>query len=140
MELLLNLIWLLIAVASFARWRRRLMAVRANRRSHLRAVAPLLAFVCALAIVFPVISVTDDLHAQLAVTDDSSARRRSSLSLSGGHESLSKGKLSSPPALLSTSALEPAFRSLVAGWIVMDSCPRAIASVRNLSGRAPPTL
>jgi hypothetical protein len=138
MELLLNTFWLLIALVSFFWWRRRFIRIRPALG--FRALAPLLAFTCALAIVFPVISVTDDLHAQVAVTDDSLARRRSVSSADGAHSPFGKWKRFSSPALLSTAVNEAAFRPLGAAIVIVD--PTARPNVANLliAERAPPTF
>ncbi len=72
MELLLNLIWLLVALAAFARcaaW-----AARESDRRHVVSVA--LATVCVVALLFPIISITDDLHESVAVVEESAALRR----------------------------------------------------------------
>ena len=77
MELSLNLLWLAVAVASlwlFAPGGRKSAA--AGRTSW----CPILSLLCALAIMFPVISVTDDLHAEQIVMEDSSRVKRLSKS------------------------------------------------------------
>jgi len=65
MELALNLIWFAVVVASaakFAVWSR-----GADRR-RVRTVA--IATVCVLALLFPIISITDDLHLKKAVVEE----------------------------------------------------------------------
>ncbi|HEV2116945.1 MAG TPA: hypothetical protein VGR48_13020 [Terriglobales bacterium] len=74
MELLLNLAWVLVAVAAVVLW------LRQNRRGVSAARVSLLlqsiALACALAVLFPAISATDDLHAaQLAVEAQDVARK-----------------------------------------------------------------
>lgn len=73
MELLLNLAWLLVAIATVTLW------VRQSRRGTSGALSLCLqsiALVCALAVLFPAISATDDLHAtQLAVEASDVARK-----------------------------------------------------------------
>jgi len=73
MELSLNLLWLLLAVASFAfLWRggdnRNLAGWHSLRQ--------ILSLACALVIFFPVISLTDDLHAAQVVMEDSNPAKR----------------------------------------------------------------
>jgi hypothetical protein len=77
MELSLNVLWLLVAVASFAFvWRggdsRSLACWHSLRR--------ILSLTCALVIFFPVISLTDDLHAAQVVMEDSNPAKRVSKS------------------------------------------------------------
>jgi hypothetical protein len=71
MELILNLGWLLLAVACYQFWWPRQRRSGARMRGCFRE---LLALGCALIVLFPIISVTDDLHAEQAVMEDSSAR------------------------------------------------------------------
>ncbi|MGA2982611.1 MAG: hypothetical protein ABSG32_02285 [Terriglobia bacterium] len=93
MEVSLNLLWLLLAVASFALvWRgrgnRALAAWQSLRR--------ILSLACALVIFFPVISLTDDLHAAPVVMEDSNPAMRLSKS-SGAPGAASNFDRSSPP-------------------------------------------
>lgn len=74
MELLLNLVWLLVATAAIVLWlnQRRCSASTGRRDLLLQSVA----LACALAVLFPAISATDDLHAaQLAVEASDVARK-----------------------------------------------------------------
>ena len=74
MELALNLVWLAVAVTAavrFALWRRDQPASR-------QFVVALCA-VCVLALLFPIVSVTDDLHADAAAAEETSAMRRVAL-------------------------------------------------------------
>ncbi len=73
MELLLNLAWLLLALPAYWLW-------RASRSRADRAVTSLqcmLALGCALVVLFPVISASDDLHAMRTEMEESSASKRS---------------------------------------------------------------
>jgi len=73
MELGLNLLWLLLAVASLSLvWRGEDLCSRAGWQAWRR----ILALACALVIFFPVISLTDDLHAAPLVMEDSNPARR----------------------------------------------------------------
>jgi len=71
MELILNLGWLLLAVACYRFWWPRRRRPGAGTPPCFRG---LVALGCALVVLFPIISVTDDLHAEQAVMEDSSAR------------------------------------------------------------------
>jgi hypothetical protein len=71
MEVLFNAMWLLVAIGAFLFWRperfRHCSAERADSR-----FLGILALACALVLLFPVISLTDDLHAEQAPMEDSS--------------------------------------------------------------------
>jgi hypothetical protein len=71
MELLLNLVWLLVTlVCSIGLLRR---ARRNPDSPHLWVLVT--AFVCIMVLLFPVISMTDDLHAELYTAEESGKRR-----------------------------------------------------------------
>ena len=67
MELLLNLFWLLLTALALGRW---------GRQNASRSPAHLIALICLLALLFPVISATDDLHAMRPEMEDSISNRR----------------------------------------------------------------
>lgn len=73
MELLLNLVWALLAALMIGSWRRFSSRTGANRRNQLVALAVLLL------ILFPVISVTDDLQAVQNPAETDCCQRRSYL-------------------------------------------------------------
>jgi hypothetical protein len=70
MELLLNLVWVLLAVVIVRLWSCHATQRGASRRSQFAAVAMLIL------ILFPVISVTDDLQATQNLTEDDVYLRR----------------------------------------------------------------
>ncbi|HEX8926695.1 MAG TPA: hypothetical protein VF786_12930 [Terriglobales bacterium] len=70
MELLLNLVWVLIAGTALS-WH--LRSAPKDRKQFLLALG---ALCCALLLLFPTISVSDDLHVQAIVTEDSSPTKR----------------------------------------------------------------
>lgn len=71
MEVLLNAIWLLVAIAAFLFWRPE--RCRDNSRGRGRTSSyGIVALACALVLLFPVISLTDDLNAEQASMEDSS--------------------------------------------------------------------
>lgn len=65
MELLLNLIWLAMVLASAAKF-----AVWSRTASRGRARVVAVATICILALLFPIISITDDLHLKKAVVEE----------------------------------------------------------------------
>jgi hypothetical protein len=74
MELLLNLLWLTLAIPALLVWRRIPVGARnfrAPRRLH-----AFLILSCLLALLFPVISASDDLHAMQQEIEESSPSKR----------------------------------------------------------------
>lgn len=72
MELFLNAVWAALAVAALARLGR-------------RSTAAALATICALALLFPIISITDDLHAPAAGVEEISKAAVATVSLIVSH-------------------------------------------------------
>lgn len=133
MELGLNLLWFLIAVASFARhW---------GRTSHTRGRRhPLIALGCALALLFPVVSITDDLHADQAIIEDSSPFKRTLKSSEANHSFSTLTKFNHPP-LTGGVALSSWLSTGFAGRVIQpDAQPASLTSVSPCAGRAPPFL
>ena len=77
METILNLVWLIVTVAAIWLWRFRWSASRPNPSYNTRMEAA--AMVCFLALLFPVISLTDDLHPEIALVDAASGKRNACL-------------------------------------------------------------
>src|SRR5208283_5321663 len=70
-EVLLNAMWLLVAIGAFLFWQP--VRYRGAATDRVRGSAlGMLALACALVLLFPVISLTDDLHAEQAPMEDSS--------------------------------------------------------------------
>jgi hypothetical protein len=74
MELLLNLIWLAMALPGLWMWRK--MPARARNPHWFGRCRPLLLLGCALVLLFPVISATDDLHAMRPEIEESNPFNR----------------------------------------------------------------
>jgi len=70
MELALNLAWLLLAAIMFSMW------LQFSRRTGLKRQTQLVALAALVLILFPVISVTDDLQAALNPAEDDCCLRR----------------------------------------------------------------
>lgn len=81
MEATLNLLWLVIALAAVWRWRFRWSVSREDRKHSLKIEAA--AMVCVLALLFPVISLTDDLHPETVAVDAASGKRTACLMAAG---------------------------------------------------------
>ena len=138
MEAVLNIFWLLMALGAFACWKpwcKRATRPACRRR---QVASPLLALSCALAVFFPAVSVTDDLHPALYIADDSSALRRSVASLSGGHGALTHGNYAAPPAALPQLGFRLGLTRIVAKISLFEPLASSLAPVSNPSNRAPP--
>src|ERR1700722_20302233 len=77
METFLNLVWLAVALAAIGLWRFRWAGSR--RHSSYSGRMEAAAMVCFLALLFPVISLTDDFHPETAVVDAASGKRNAIL-------------------------------------------------------------
>jgi hypothetical protein len=73
MELALNLAWLMIAIAGYALLFRHLASSRSGRAYGWARYQCIVALSCTLAILFPVISLTDDLHDMQATVEEPSS-------------------------------------------------------------------
>jgi hypothetical protein len=128
MELVLNLAWLLLALPAYWLWRR-----------SVRRFGPLqclLALGCALVLLFPVISASDDLHVMRAEMEDSVSKRTVRQSGSD-RNSAWINRLQGPPARVASPL------QLVAPEVglleVSVSCASPLArSCAFHAGRAPP--
>ena len=74
MELLLNLLWLTLALPAIWMWRNQLICAR-DRRCFDR-IRPVVLFGCMLMLLFPVVSATDDLHAMRQEIEESGPSKR----------------------------------------------------------------
>jgi hypothetical protein len=133
MELLLNLIWVLLAVPAFWLWRQEALPTRRNR--YLSPIRCVLVLGFILLMLFPVISATDDLRAMQPETEESSARR---MVRNAENEKDHASRLGATPALFGVAALAAPsneFRGVVV------ATPLQIPIIIFLdapTGRAPP--
>jgi hypothetical protein len=74
MELLLNLLWLMLALPAALIWRQNVTSARGSGRFCRSRSVVLLS--CLLALLFPIVSVTDDLHATRSEIEESSPSKR----------------------------------------------------------------
>ena len=129
MELLLNLVWVLMALPAYWLWRRDDEARLARRVTPLQC---LLALGCVLVLLFPVISASDDLHAMRAEMEESATSKRTVRQASGEKNSAWINRLQGAPAAVasavwlvapkvgllevSTASVSPLARSCVFRW------------------------
>jgi hypothetical protein len=134
MELLLNLAWLLLALPGYWLWRRGAGA-RAERR--VSSLQCLLALGCALVLLFPVISASDDLHAMRAEMEESSSSKRTVRQAGTDKHSAWVNRLQGPPALVADAVRLPVPEDALLEVFV--SCLTPLARPCDLhAGRAPP--
>ncbi len=74
MELLLNLLWLTLALPAIWMWQHQ--SVSAKNCRCFNRIRPILLFGCVLVLLFPVVSATDDLHAMRQEIEESSPSKR----------------------------------------------------------------
>ena len=137
MELLLNILWLLIALAGLGGW----CISRTYPKSWAsgKPLQELTALACALVLAFFAVSHSDDLHADATICDDAATSRRHSLVWDCGHSPHQKCEqphvsfAPAPSRLMFSANLEVAERLLPAmGHVDRD------LKVRSLFGRSPP--
>jgi hypothetical protein len=97
MELLLNLAWLLMLVPAYFLWRE---SRNGDSRQKVTSLQALLALTCALVILFPVISATDDLHAMRAEIEESPSTKRSVRQAGNERGAVWNIRLLAPPAMV----------------------------------------
>lgn len=139
METLLNLVWLAVTVASIWLWRFRWSRSRSNPTHGTRMQAA--AMVCFVALLFPVISLTDDLHPETAVVDAASGKRNACLiAASASHmraATLTSGT-HSPMGMISRPFAAVNFSVAQICTIVRFQDPNSLAG--SSRGRSPPSL
>jgi len=135
MEPFLNCCWLLLFVPALWIWRRQRQCVRYRRQ---RSMQCLVSLVCAVFLLFPVISASDDLHAMRAELEESGSSKRA-LRQAAEQRTYSQFH-SAPPAATPV----PAFAfSLPVQTSRNTEKPVAVPSsppLSVLSSRAPPAL
>jgi hypothetical protein len=139
METILNLIWLAITLAAIWLWRFRWTVSRQNPRHSKRMEA--VAMVCVLALLFPVISLTDDLHPEILVMDAASGKRNACLlatnaphvgaSTIGSRAHWALGIIPRPSASVGSAVEE---------ILLLSKLNDPVSSARTSRGRAPPSL
>ncbi len=135
MELLLNFIWLMLALPALWVWQRKSLAKRPSTSvCGLRSLALL---GCVLTLLFPVVSATDDLHALRPELEESSATRSLAKQVSGERVHATTRGSFPYPGLVTRFSLEtlPEMRS---GLIVFSVVIPTASQSRESAGRAPP--
>jgi hypothetical protein len=138
MELLLNLCWLSLLLPAWLLWRQRTASTGSGSSAGSLAGRPLVfvcALGCALVLLFPVISATDDLHAMRPEMEESKRAF-----CHPGHCGCTLHALThfSPSVLTSSASPTPAFEPVGTVFPLLPQTP-GILSVPAPAGRAPPS-
>jgi hypothetical protein len=134
MELLLNLLWLSLALPAYWFWGKRPVPVP-NSRARIRS---LIFFSCALALLFPVVSATDDLSAPKPDAEEVSASKctaKWSIDIKSGRQPRDGTSLAHSTYLIS---LKPACESWDLAFAGDIRFPEAL-SFGTSACRAPPS-
>jgi hypothetical protein len=137
MELFLNILWVFIALACLFVWRSR-WAMQPREREH-ASWRQWTAFVCALILLFFMVSLTDDLHSELVVFEECSASRRHAACLARPHHAPQSHAAGSVYATLTTPSFTYALAQIGLVTPELDHS-RLDFHVGRTSGRAPPVI
>lgn len=136
MELVLNAFWFVLALASFGLWWRRGLRCGPGYGARFHG---LVALCCVLFILFPAISMTDDLHADLLVMEEANFSRRG-LRGCGHHLRAVTSDVDAPPIACDLTTEVLTFRFVVVGHVLdVDGRPYTGFVVCPSAGRAPPS-
>lgn len=138
-EALLNLIWLAVAVAGVGLWRFRWSVSRRNAGHSTGTGA--VAVLCVLALLFPVISLTDDLHPEVIPVDSLSSKRNFCLLAAVGPNGVHGKTHSHQPSFFDRSNVHvPVPEPVFAGHLAPAPPLRPLFFSPLRSGRAPPSF
>ena len=136
MELFLNLFWVLVAVIAAATWHShaRRLVKRERRRGWI-------ALSCVLVLLFFVISMTDDLHAEVMLIEDSSFSRRHvcKTTCHQHHPDSVLGHHHAAPAQIGHSKVNAPLQLFVSAVPLFAAPEESRISFSPLASRAPPT-
>lgn len=137
MELLLNILWLALAVPAVWIWRRK--PAHASGPQWFGRWRPFLLLGCALLLLFPVVSATDDLHAMRPEMEESNASKRL-LKQAGGSKSSVWTHLTGT-FLAESVALPIGPENQLSGLVFIASVPSPEPAVLDQKdSRAPPAI
>jgi hypothetical protein len=136
MELFLNIFWFAITIAGVMLWR-----TRWTREYRVRRHAPWrewTAFVCSMVLLFFVVSLTDDLHAELMLIEECSSSRRHAACVACPHHSSPESRNPTHPRAVLASG--PKFGSLafVMPVFLTPEIRQSVLDLQSTFGRAPP--
>ena len=134
MELMLNLVWLLLTLPAYWLWQRGAGVREARKMSSLQFF---LALACALVLLFPVISATDDLHAMRAELEDATVSKRAVRQAGSDKSSGWVNRGQGTPLIVASADWLPALEVRLFQDCIVYVSPLPVPSVL-LAGRAPP--
>jgi hypothetical protein len=139
MEAILNLIWLAITLGAIWLWRFRWAASRRNPRHNVRLEA--VAMVCIVALLFPVISLTDDLHPEVVPVDSISSKRNLCLLAPvSAHPNHAKAPSSVRPWVALVLHFPREIKLAFSGFVLSRPASQASSICWASSSRSPPPL
>ena len=134
MELLLNLAWVIISLVAIfllrGDWRRR-------NSPPLREWIALATF---LFVLFPVISLTDDLHPEIALAEAATGKKHFQLLRAHGPDSQPQSHAPETHAVIFRNQSCPAPKLLFVRVFELDASNSLFALVKVTSGRSPPSI
>lgn len=135
MEAFLNFLWVLIAAVALRIWRTRWQ--HEQRKSRRDPVREWTAIGCALVLLFFAVSLTDDLHSEIVLFDESSLGRRFTSSAHSSAQAMDNVPHSGPAIL----PFDLSFQHLGQAGIAIPETvfQRRDISVEVSAGRAPPS-
>jgi hypothetical protein len=139
METLLNLSWLVVALGLISMWKFRWLGSRRNPNSGILPEA--IAIACAISLLLPAISLTDDLHPEIVAVDAAAGKRN-------------KIGLTTPTSRPDNASRKPGFHSVIAllplriveaelratGRVTLSLDTNPISQSVNGFGRSPPRV
>ena len=140
METVLNLVWLGVTLSALWLWRFRWTGARRKPGHDVRLEA--VAMICILALLFPVISLTDDLHPEVVPVEAASSKRSLCLLAAPSAHAGRPAQTSSPQQFAffnlreSPAAVELAF----AGHVSDVHAELPLSAFKVSRGRDPPSL
>lgn len=138
METILNLVWLAVTLAALGLWRFRWKGARRKPGHDVRLEA--VAMICVLALLFPVISLTDDLHPEVIPAEAASSKRALCLlQAQQAHGSTHAGTNQRFTLACLRESLTPVQLEF-SGLVLRSPVSQSLFRSSILSGRAPPSL
>lgn len=134
MEVLLNTIWLLVAIGAFLFCCPESYGSTFGQRGH-GTLLGILALACALVLLFPIISLTDDLHAEQAAMEDSS---RSVMKARNLAQAPLRAARSPFLGALNHASHPGSALQVLASVVLFESCISCHTPVSAHEGRSPP--
>jgi hypothetical protein len=135
LEVVLNIVWLLIAIGAFLFWRPKGRGT-ALARGVVGTICRVVSLTTALVLLFPTISVTDDLHQEQAVMEDCTRSIQKARALADPHQRM--GKSLFPTVLAALPYFGALSHSFAAGVIPLETPVFVLTLISAHEGRSPP--